>query len=185
MMSFFRGAFAHGGNKNGPDFLLCDIRSCLRTVTHVANRCHTVRRFIPTLNLSIASVARLNSDGGNIMKISTKAFLAGAFALAAAQGASAQVRVGVYAGNAQPYYPSAVHVQPRYVSSSAYYGEREVHAVPDWRARQEWRGMREREYRRAQWQRQEEWRRHEEWQRHEEWRREHWREHGAQPYDRY
>jgi hypothetical protein len=128
-------------------------------------------------------LARLDFDEGKIMKIIAKAFLAGVFGLAAAGGASAQVRVGIYAGTPQQYYPPAVQVQPRYLAPSGYYEEQEVYVVPDWRARQEWREMREREWRRAEWQRRQEWRRHQEW-RHEQWRREHWREHSGRPNDR-
>lgn len=116
------------------------------------------------------------------MKIVAKALLAGLFGLAAAGGATAQVRVGIYAGNPQQYYPPAAQVQPRYLAPPVYYEEQEVYVVPDWRARQEWREMREREWRRAQWQRREAWRRHQEWH-HEEWHREHWRGRDVRPYD--
>lgn len=120
------------------------------------------------------------------MRIYTKAFLAGLFTVAVANYASAQVRVGVYAGEVQPYYPPTVQVQPVYVSPHDYYQNRDGGVVPDWRDRQEWREMREREWRRVEWERQQEWirrqewHRHEEWRRHEEWHREH--EHDDQPY---
>jgi hypothetical protein len=118
------------------------------------------------------------------MKTYLKAFLAGVATLAVATSASAQVRIGVYAGDPQPYYPPAVRVVPQYVAPSGYDREPDAYVVPDWRARQEWREMREREWRHAEWRRREEWRRDHERRLHEEWHREHAREYYSQPYDR-
>ena len=123
------------------------------------------------------------------MKIYTKALLAGLFTVAIANSASAQVRFGVYAGDAQPYYAPVVPAQPEYVTPPNYYEDQDRDVVPAWRARQEWRERQEREWRREQWQRQQEWRRqeerrrHEDWHRREEWHREHEYEHDARPYD--
>lgn len=104
------------------------------------------------------------------MNIYLKALAAGAFAVAVALPASAEVRVGIYANSPGAYYPPVVQA-PRgyYAPAPAYYGDR-YYGDHNWRVRQEWRARREAEWRRAEWLRREEWRR-------EHWRRDHWRNH--------
>jgi hypothetical protein len=107
------------------------------------------------------------------MNIYLKALAAGAFALAVALPASAQVRVGIYASSPGAYYPPVVQPPRGYVAAPGYYGDR--YYGDHWRARQEWRARREAEWRRAEWLRREEWRR-EQWRR-DQWRRDHGRHH--------
>lgn len=88
--------------------------------------------------------------------------------LAIAGTASAQVRVGIYAGAPQPYYPPVVEVQPRYIIPDQYYSDgQEVYVEPSWQERREWRERRA--WRRAERLQRERWLR-------EQWRREHWRQ---------
>jgi hypothetical protein len=108
------------------------------------------------------------------MNIFLKTLLAGAFALAAAQSASAstQVRIGINAGP-PAYYPH--RAQPLYAPAPGYYVAPRAYGYvgPSYGGRHDWRARRAAELRRQEWLRREEWRR-EQWRR-EQWRREHWR----------
>lgn len=115
------------------------------------------------------------SDERDKMKNHLKAIVAGVLTLAVVGTASAQVRVGIYAGTPQPYYPPVVEVQPRYFIPDQYYSDdREVYIEPSWQQRREWRERRA--WRRAERLRREQWRR-------EHWRQEH-RRHEQQRHDR-
>jgi hypothetical protein len=109
------------------------------------------------------------------MNIYLKALAAGAFALAVALPAAAEVRVGIHVSSPGAYYPPVVQAPRGYVAVPGYYDEPRHGAGHSWRARQEWRARREAEWRRAEWLRREEWRR-EQWRR-EQWRRDHGRHH--------
>jgi hypothetical protein len=99
---------------------------------------------------------------GHIMNIYLKVLAAGAVALALSQTASAQVRVGIYAGAPAYYGPQPVRVQQQYIPAPVYYQE--------YGYRHDWRARREAQLRREEWLRREDWRR-------EHWRREQWRQH--------
>ncbi|MES2759997.1 MAG: hypothetical protein V4693_21705 [Pseudomonadota bacterium] len=110
------------------------------------------------------------------MNIYLKTLLAGAFALAVSQSASAstQVRIGIHAGPPVQYYPH--HAQPVYGYAPGYYVAPRSYGYvePSYRGRHDWRARRAAELRRQEWLRREEWRR-EQWRR-EQWRRNHWRD---------
>lgn len=111
------------------------------------------------------------------MKHHLKALVASVLALAFVGAASAQVRIGIYAGTPQRYYPPVSEFQPRYVLPDQYYADGpEVYREPSWQERREWRERRA--WRRAERLRREEWQR-------EQRRKEHWREeHRRQGFDR-
>jgi hypothetical protein len=110
------------------------------------------------------------------MNIYLKTLLAGAFALAVSQTASAstQVRIGINAG--PPVYYQPYRAQPLYGHAPGYYVAPRGYgyAEPAWRGRHDWRARRAAEMRRQEWLRREEWRR-EQWRR-EQWRSNHWRD---------
>ncbi len=116
------------------------------------------------------------------MKNHTKAFIAGVLSLAFVGSAAAQVRVGIYASTAQPYYPQVVEARPQYVIPNQYYLEsEEIYVEPSWQERREWRERRA--WRRAARLQREAWLR-EQW-RKEQWRKEHWcNEHGRYEQER-
>lgn len=119
------------------------------------------------------------------MHIYLKALLAGAFALAVSQSASAstQVRIGIHAGAPVQYHPH--RVQPHYGDAPGYYEAPRSYGYvePAWRGRHDWRARRAAELRREEWRRREAWR-HEQW-RGEHWRRNHWRDdHGRDDHRR-